>query len=388
LLTSQNNVLLISSLAHAYSHACIVSIPPILLLIKYEFSLNFTMLSLVVAGSGLLFGIGALPFGALSDKIGPIKVNIMGVVLAILSCIGIYITHDIISFVIFLLLLGLASSTYHPSAFKLISCLFSKNIGRAFGINGLIGSSGQIMAPISSAFIAYKWGWRPVFLMLAIMGIITLIFLFSTYNYNISIPKVAEKQKFRISREIILILAISTLGGLSYRSIVTMLPAYTSIIYGKDTLQAGALVTLMLVTGGISQVVAGEINDKYGSIKPFLIATIISFISIVVIMMKNYSFFMIGLVIFGSSYFAINLFINSLIGTNTPHIHRGKIYGITFFTRFGLGFLAPVIVGIVTDLYSISYLFHIVIIFMTILVLLTMYLYRNSSHVPCRQEDK
>jgi len=318
------------------------------------------MLSLVVAGSGLLFGIGALPFGALSDN----------------------------SFVIFLLLLGLASSTYHPSAFKLISCLFSKNIGRAFGINGLIGSSGQIMAPISSAFIAYKWGWRPVFLMLAIMGIITLIFLFSTYNYNISIPKVAEKQKFRISREIILILAISTLGGLSYRSIVTMLPAYTSIIYGKDTLQAGALVTLMLVTGGISQVVAGEINDKYGSIKPFLIATIISFISIVVIMMKNYSFFMIGLVIFGSSYFAINLFINSLIGTNTPHIHRGKIYGITFFTRFGLGFLAPVIVGIVTDLYSISYLFHIVIIFMTILVLLTMYLYRNSSHVPCRQEDK
>ncbi|MHC1604503.1 MAG: MFS transporter, partial [Candidatus Methanofastidiosia archaeon] len=361
---NKKNILLISSAAHAYTHACMLSIPPLVLLLKEEFSLSFTLISLAITSSGLLFGVGALPFGILSDKMGALKVNFFGIILAIVSTLGLYRSSNIYVFVFFLLLLGIASSTYHPSAFNLISCLFTNNTGRAFGINGIIGNIGQISSPLFSAFIAYNFGWRYVFLLLSAAGIIIALSFLPIINYKIEYRPVKIKEKFHINKDILLILIITMVGGLAYRGVTTMLPAYASIIYLKNTFSAGSLVTMMLASGGIAQLISGEINDRYGSIKPLTIAAFAMVVSVIVIMIGNYTTFLLGLVAFGFTYFAVNLFTNSIIAKITPQDYRGTFYGMMFFARFGLGFIAPLMVGFVSDIYSIKYLFHIVVVFL------------------------
>ncbi|HPR42199.1 MAG TPA: MFS transporter [Candidatus Methanofastidiosa archaeon] len=361
----RDKTLIISSFAHAYSHACILSIPPLVLLLKEEFSTSLTLISLIITISGVLFGVGAIPFGTLSDRIGSLKVQLIGILMAMASCIGLFISWDLLSFSAFLFLLGLASSTYHPSAFRLISTSFPKNVGRAFGINGMIGNIGQIGAPIASAFIAYQWGWRPVFLMLLGFGIV-LCMLFTTIHERPIEGRSGSIRDIHISKEYLLAMLVTMTAGLAYRGTTTMLPTYSSLIYGKDTFEAGALVTLMLTTGGVSQLISGEIRDRYGTAKPLFAVSLMLFLSIMALPFVGYYAFMVGLMVFGFAYFAVNLYTNTLVGEITESNLRGTYYGITFFTRFGLGFMAPFIVGALSDIYSIDYLFYIILSFVSV----------------------
>jgi MFS family permease len=377
---SRHRVLIISSLGHAYSHACMLSIPPLLLLLRDEFSLSFTLISLAVTASGILFGLGALPFGHLSDRIGAIRVNIIGVVLAIVATLGLYSATSVYAFTGFLLLLGIASSTYHPSAFNMISCIYTEEMGRAFGINGMIGNIGQIGAPITAGFITYTWGWRPVFILLATIGLVVLILLVSVRSFTFeSPPPERTTKRFLLTRPFVLLLVITMMGGLAYRGIVTMLPSYTSIIFQQNTFEGGTLVTLLLLMGGVSQIIAGELRDRLGAARPFLITTFLALVSVIVMMTEVYSALIVGLLAFGFSYFAINLYTNTIVGDVAPSGRKGTVYGIMFFARFGLAYLAPFIVGAVTDLYSIRYLFHVTAIFLVVLLAFTTYFYRTYS---------
>jgi MFS family permease len=347
-----------------------LSIPPLLLLLRDEFSLSFTLISLAVTASGILFGLGALPFGHLSDRIGAIRVNIIGVVLAIVATLGLYSATSVYAFTGFLLLLGIASSTYHPSAFNMISCIYTEEMGRAFGINGMIGNIGQIGAPITAGFITYTWGWRPVFILLATIGLVVLILLVSVRSFTFeSPPPERTTKRFLLTRPFVLLLVITMMGGLAYRGIVTMLPSYTSIIFQQNTFEGGTLVTLLLLMGGVSQIIAGELRDRLGAARPFLITTFLALVSVIVMMTEVYSALIVGLLAFGFSYFAINLYTNTIVGDVAPSGRKGTVYGIMFFARFGLAYLAPFIVGAVTDLYSI----------LVVLLAFTTYFYRTYS---------
>lgn len=370
-----------SSVSHAYSHACILSIPPLLLLLTSEFSTSITAISLSITLSGLLFGAGALPFGKLSDRIGPITVNMIGVAISIVACAGLYFSKDIWVFSCMLILMGIGSSTYHPSAFKLISCMYAPTMGRAFGINGLIGNIGQIGAPVTAGLIAYTWGWRNVFIFLLLLGVVTLALLGSIRSDARDIYSFEEKEKapFSIGRSLLLILLLTSLAGLAYRGITTMLPTYATLAYNEDTFVASAYVTILLATGGLSQLIAGELNDRFGSYRPLVVMGVACIASVVLMMTESYVLFLIGLVAFGFSYFAVNLYTNSIVGSITPASQRGSYYGITFFTRFGLGFVAAMIVGKITDTYSIDYLFPILIAFLVPFVIAAMLLKRESQ---------
>ncbi len=372
--------LLASSVTHAYCHACILSVPPLLLILTEEFALSIATISLLITCSGLLFGLGAMPFGALSDKIGPARVHLIGIAISCAACAGMYASTTAYELTGALLLLGIGASTYHPSAFKLISCNFKQSVGRAFGINGIIGNVGQIGSPVLSAYIAYTIGWRQVFAVLFVLGIGVFAAMWAVRAIDRTIQcHEGKAARITITRTVMLLLAITMLGGLSYRGMTTMLPAYATLIFGKNTFEAGGMVTIMLAAGGISQVVAGELYDKWGATRPLFATSILALASIGIIITGPYNVFVAGLVLFGFTYFAINLYINSLVGRMTPDNQRGTYYGLMFFARFGLGFIAPSIIGAVTQAYSISYLFHIIGIFVALYVILTVVLLRSRG---------
>jgi MFS family permease len=359
------------------------------LLLTEEFSLSIAQMSLVITASGILFGLGAMPFGALSDRIGPARVHLIGIAISCAACAGMYVSASAYQLAGSLLLLGIGASTYHPAAFKLISCNFRDSVGRAFGLNGIIGNVGQIGSPVLSAYIAYTAGWRYVFVALIAVGVAVFVAMWTVRSVDGTVQYEKRKQGITLTRTVVLLLAITMLGGLSYRGMTTMLPAYATLTFGKNTFEAGGMVTVLLAAGGISQVLAGEIHDRWGAAKPMVATSILALASIAIVIAGDYAMVLFGLVMFGFSYFAINLYTNSLVGRLTPEGQRGTYYGLMFFARFGLGFIAPSIIGIVTDAYSIAYLFHIVGVFVFLYALLAILLLRSSgAHVPCCQDAR
>jgi MFS family permease len=63
--------------------------------------------------------------------------------------------------------------------------------------------------------------------------------------------------------------------------------------------------------------------------------------------------------------------LNSLTGFLSPENQRGAVYGIFFFTSFGLGSLSQFIAGYLADLYGLDSAFYLFTAFALIALLLS-----------------
>ena len=78
-------LLYFSSAAHAYTHIVILAIIPLLPLIQSAdsgFDLSWRVSFLFAALALFFFGLGAVPMGYLSDRIGPLKVISAGLIVS------------------------------------------------------------------------------------------------------------------------------------------------------------------------------------------------------------------------------------------------------------------------------------------------------------------
>ena len=94
-----------------------------------------------------------------------------------------------------------------------------------------------------------------------------------------------------------------------------------------------------------------------GSKKPIIIFGILSAVSITLLLTHHvipgiegpggimFGPFLIGVVLFGFAFFGAQPAVNSIIAEYTPENIRGRFYGITFFTRFGMSSLAMIMAG-------------------------------------------
>jgi len=77
-------------------------------------------------------------------------------------------------------------------------------------------------------------------------------------------------------------------------------------------------------------------------------------------------FFCLGLqspslfiVLYGLAFYAHQSALNSLTGFLTPQNQRGLVYGVFFFTSFGIGSVSQVITGYISDSYGLDAAFYI-----------------------------
>jgi MFS family permease len=112
--------------------------------------------------------------------------------------------------------------------------------------------------------------------------------------------------------------------------------------------------SLVLAVGVPAQWIGGKAADKFGS-KRVLIATstgvCLSLLSILL-----FPFPIVGIalfiVLYGLSFYAHQPALNALTGFCCPENQRGAVYGIFFFTSFGIGSLSQSIAGYVADNYG------------------------------------
>jgi len=366
----------------------------IVLTIEKEWSISYDQLIKLWSLAALLIGLGAIPFGWLSDRwsrSGTMTIMFIGMGLASILC-GLSNSVSLLFFS--LSLLGLFCSIYHPVGIPWVIHAANRQ-GRALGVNGIFGGVGIGSGAFIAGTLTELLNWQLAFILPGLISIIIGLVLF----YLIIINKISytnffiNKDKQDHSRnEVILVAIIMLLSmfalGLSFHNTQTALPKVFEIRIGNiSSFQIGFMIGVIYFISGATTYVGGILADRFNQKAIYLIGIFLQFPCYLgIAYMSGYSLVVLCILaaVFNASILPTE---NLLLSKFTPQKYHGVVYGIKFILAFGSG---PISVFLISEIYSITleftYLFLINAIMMAIVSVFIIFLPMKNNRVIATQD--
>jgi MFS family permease len=317
------------------------------------------------------YGVGALPAGYLADRWEARRLLIMGVYMMGLgmALVGFFPSPALIP--VWLLIVGLGASVYHPAGLALISHTVKKR-GHALGINGVFGNLGIATAPLITGVLTWLFSWQTACISIGLSSVVTGALL-SRIPIDETVHPVHAKRGDGDSsymKYFVILGAALVFGGLAYRGNTVLLPAYLEIktsffarliealpferTGSSATLGATVLTSVVFFFGIFGQLLGGKLADRrdlryaylgvHAAALPFLVAMAFTTDYLLAFCAAVYALFSLGM----------QPIENSLIAALTPAKWRSTGFAIKFILTFGVGALAVYLVGIVKTQYSLE----------------------------------
>ena len=334
----------VASVAHAYSHLFILLYATVVLVLSGDLGMSYAELQWLSVPGFVLYGAAALPAGMLGDRwsaSGMMTVFFLGVGGA--SILTGFASSPV-GLLIGLSLIGFFSSIYHPVGIAWL-VKHSVNRGRALGINGVFGNIGTGLAALVAGALADLLGWRFAFFVPGFLALATgFAFIYLCRRglivEGVEDAKVIPAAPAQDVRRVFLAMTVTVICvGLIFQSTAVAMPKIFSdrlLFAGDGALGAGALVALVYLLAAGSQIIGGELADRYPLRRVYLVAQIVQ---IPVIFIAFLTFNM-GLVALAVLMVALNVggqpAENALLARYTPLAWRGRIYGLKFVATLGV----------------------------------------------------
>ena len=359
----------------------------IVLTIEKEWNISYDQLIRLWTLGALLIGLGAIPFGWLSDRwsrSGTMTIMFIGMGLSSILC---GFSTSISFLFISLSLLGLFCSIYHPVGIPWVINSANKQ-GRALGINGIFGGVGIGSGAFLAGTLTELFNWQLAFMLPGFLSIIigfVLIYLIfidkiSYKNFFISNDKQNHSRNEMVLISFIMLLSMFALG-LSFHNTQTALPKVFEIRIGNiNSIQIGFMIGIIYFVSGATTFVGGLMADRFNLKAIYLIGIFMQFpCYLAIAYMSGYSIVILCILaaIFNASVLPTE---NLLLSKFTPQKYHGVVYGIKFILAFGSG---PISVFLISEIYSITleftYLFLINAIMMAIVSIFIIFLPIQSN---------
>jgi len=322
-----------------------------------------TEIGIVSTIASFIYGAGALVGGPLGDKIGEAKTITICLTLSGLSTfimLAAGFTTSIFIYALALTSMAVWASFYHATANSLISKSFKGRVSEAMGLHGVGGTLGTVLTPTVAWFIGATFGWPWAFVTFGILCVLLASFFLKNFgkseNRSVSGGKIIDALKIR---ELWILLIFNVAIGLFMKGVELYFPRYVQenkliglgLTEDERGMWASIAFTLVLAVGVPAQWIGGKTADKFGS-KKVLIATSTG-VCLSLLSILFFPFPIVGIALFiilyGLSFYAHQPALNALTGFCCPQNQRGAVYGIFFFTSFGIGSLSQSIAGYIAD---------------------------------------
>ncbi len=363
---SKKSLLTLLGAAHSLNHSLFLIAPPLLLTIMVDLGTSKFLLGVAGTLSSLIYGVGSLVGGPLSDRVGEIKVITLCMALSGAFTFTILLAQEIVVYSLGLFLIAAWASLYHPTANSLISKVFPRGMAEAMGLHGVGGTLGVMLTPVVAVFLGKTFGWRFSFLFFGVLCIVFAVLL-TKYSFK-TVQTVSEGKIWDVFRfpGLWKIFLFNSVIGLYMKGVEYFFPTYLVLkpFQGFDINYAKMLAamawTLVLAAGVVGQWLGGKTADYFGSKKVLIVTSVGVLLSLVFLQFTPVPVvgIMAFIYLYGIGFYGHQPALNSLAGLKIPNDKKGMIYGVLFFTSFGLGSLSQSIVGFCADTFGIETSFY------------------------------
>ena len=335
------NTLKLSGVGHFGCHLAMLVFPTAAVSIAAEENLPYEVVFGWSIAGYLLFGLGALPVGLLTDRTLAHRVVRTGVVGLGPALMLVALTDPGFGLAAALALVGFFASIYHPAGMSLISRTVAKR-GSALGINGVFGNFGIAGAPIFTEIAAREWGWRGAYFAL---GAVLLILGLAVSALPINEPRAGENRRDEHHHEprerlmLFLVLMVAmTLAGVAYRAATLVQPAF----YAEKVafIGYGTATTCVYLIGTAGQYIGGRLADRF-DLRYLYMGCLLFCVPFAATMAAASG---VPLLICASFFLVFSLAMqpieNSLVARFTPDRWRSTGYGLKFTVVFSIGALS------------------------------------------------
>ena len=359
----RRNTLIFASITHVWSDLFFVIIVPLLPLIQSDpdLLLSYTEAGLfksVYAASSVVLQI---PAGYLSTKFGEFWLLLFGNVWVGIGLMGMALTSGYFLLLLLALVAGFGGGTQHPLATSLVSKAYDSN-GRstAVGFVNFAGDIGKLLAPLLSLLCVARFGWRGTLRIVGLFGLANMVILATIRPWiKIGGDVRNEFQDVNIDkREKTDLASFGTIGSIGFidSGIRSAALAFLPFILKDKGLvdnQIFIMLTFLLAGGALGKFLCGWLDDRYGSMfliwaTKFITSVLLVYTLFVPSALLIPLMFVLGIGLNGTSsvlYSLVSLFI--------PSKNRSIGYGYYYTITESGGTLAPILFGIVADIFNI-----------------------------------
>jgi MFS family permease len=364
-------VLLLLGLAHSLNHSLFLVLPPLLENISRDLGASFQSIGLVATIAFLLYGLGSLVGGPLSDRIGHVKVSSISLGLAGASTLIFLLPSNLAIFSAGLWVTAAWASFYHPTANTLIAKLYPENRARSMGIHGAGGMVGQMLTPTIAYMIGTMFHWRYAFVFFGVVSMATSILM--RWIPSVEATPADRTPLINILRVpgLWILIVYNVILGLFQRGVELFFPTFLTAARGYTGQLAAVSNSALLLIGVAGQLVGGWASDRYTSKRFLILASASMFASMLLLLAPVGNLGVVGfLLLYGIFFFGHQPAMTSLLGSITPADLMGMAYGVMFFFAFGLGSVSTTVAGYLADNFSLEAVFWIMALFsfMTLII--------------------
>jgi predicted MFS family arabinose efflux permease len=268
LVTGYTGRLLIAvSLGWAFIQAGRLSISPLLPSITADLGLSSTSAGVGITALWGTYALMQYPSGRFSDRLSRKTLLVGGLALA---CAGFLFLSSAPTYVVFLaaaVVIGLGAGLYPTPARSLVSDLFVRRRGQAFGLHTASGDVGGVLAAglatVVVAVATWRAGFLPVVVVLALVAV--SLHLWSREEYVLARVDLAVgatvRRLLREPRLRWLLLAYA-LFAFTWQSSVGFLPTYLQVGKGFTPAAANAGFAALFVVGAVVKPLSGGLGDR------------------------------------------------------------------------------------------------------------------------------
>lgn len=244
-------------LAHGLSHFFQLVLPPLFPLVKDEFGVSYAALGAVMAVFYTVSGIAQTAAGFLVDRFGARRILLAGMALIAAGAILAGVAPSFGWLFVAAVVGGLGNSVFHPADFAILNAKVTPSrLGHAFGVHGIVGNVGWILAPVFVFPIAQTYGWRVALVAAGALGLVAFGVLATQRELGGALPRAHAAGGGGLGADVRLLTSWPILMCFAFFAL------YSVTLVGFQAFSTAALaqlydVPLALATGALTAFLAG-----------------------------------------------------------------------------------------------------------------------------------